>query len=82
MSYKTNKTTKKRIDKLLTKNAQYQAANVCVTNSKTKKEKYEINLRIGTVTVLEISFCPCPACEKKGHCKRFRFMILNFGFEL
>ena len=50
-------------------------------NAGNKKEKYEINLRIGTVTVLEISFCPCPACEKKGHCSRFRFMILNFGFE-
>jgi len=51
-------------------------------NAGNKKEKYEINLRIGTVTVLEISFCPCPACEKKGHCNKFRFMILNFGFEL
>ena len=51
-------------------------------NSGNKKEKYEINLSVGTVTVLEISFCPCPACEKKGHCKGFRFMILNFGFEL
>ena len=51
-------------------------------NAGNKKEKYEINLRVGTVTVLEISFCPCPACEKKGHCKRFRFMILNLGFEL
>jgi len=51
-------------------------------NAGNKKEKYEINLRLGTVTLLEISFCPCPACEKKGHCKRFRFMILNFGFEV
>ena len=51
-------------------------------NAGNKKEKYEINLRIGTVTVLEISFCPCPSCETKGHCNKFRFMILNFGFEL
>ena len=51
-------------------------------NAGNKKEKYEINLRIGTVTVLEISFCPCPNCKTKGHCKKFRFMILNFGFEL
>jgi len=51
-------------------------------NAGNKKEKYEINVRIGTVTVLEISFCPCPKCKTKGHCKRFRFMILNFGFEL
>lgn len=51
-------------------------------NAGNKKEKYEINLRIGTVTVLEISFCPCPSCTTKGHCNKFRFMILNFGFEL
>ena len=51
-------------------------------NAGNKKEKYEINLRIGTVTVLEISFCPCPSCDTKGHCNKFRFMILNFGFEL
>ena len=51
-------------------------------NAGNKKEKYEINLRVGTVTVLEISFCPCPSCETKGHCNKFRFMILNFGFEL
>ena len=51
-------------------------------NAGNKKEKYEINLRLGTVTLFEISFCPCPSCETKGHCKRFRFMILNFGFEL
>ena len=53
-------------------------------NAGNKKEKYEINLRVGTDTVLEISFCPCPACDKKkkNACPRFRFMILNFGFEL
>ena len=51
-------------------------------NAGNKKEKYEINLRIGTVTVLEISFCPCPSCDTKGHCNKFRFMILNFGVEL
>ena len=50
-------------------------------NAGNKKEKYEINLRIGTVTVLEISFCPCPSCDTKGHCNKFRFMIFNFGFE-
>jgi len=41
MSYLTNKKIKKRIDSLLGKNASYQAANVCVTNSKTKRQ--EIN---------------------------------------
>ena len=51
-------------------------------NAGNKKEKYEINLRLGTVTLLEISFCPCLDCKVKGHCKKFRFMILNFGFEV
>ena len=32
MSYKTNKTTKKRIDSFLTKNAEYQAARYCRVN--------------------------------------------------
>ena len=32
-------------------------------NAGNKKEKYEINFRLGTVSVLEISFCPCPACD-------------------
>tara|TARA_R100000458_G_scaffold48260_1_gene47236 strand:+ start:234 stop:440 length:207 start_codon:yes stop_codon:yes gene_type:complete len=48
-----------------------------------KKEKYEINIRIGTMTVLEIMFCPCEVCEnKKNSCARFRFMIFNLGLEL
>ena len=48
-----------------------------------KKEKYEINIRIGTMTVLEIMFCPCEICEnKKNSCARFRFMIFNLGLEL
>lgn len=52
-------------------------------NAGNKKEKYEINFRLGTVSVLEISFCPCLKCDKKKKpCPRFRFMILNFGFEL
>ena len=52
-------------------------------NAGNKKEKYEINFRLGTVSVLEISFCPCLACDKnKKPCPRFRFMLLNFGFEL
>ena len=48
-----------------------------------KKEKYAINFRIGTLTVLEIELCPCKVCDnKKSSCARFRFMILNMGFEL
>jgi len=37
-----------------------------------KKEKYFLELRIGTVTVLEIKV-------EEGN---FRFMILNLGFEV
>lgn len=48
-----------------------------------KKEKYSINVRIGTLTVLELTWCPCEICEnKKASCARFRFMILNLGFEV
>jgi hypothetical protein len=47
-----------------------------------KKEKYEINFRLGTLTLLEIMVCPCATCDKKGTCPRFRFMVLNFGFEI
>jgi hypothetical protein len=47
-----------------------------------KKEVYEINFRLGTWTIFEISFCPCWECKNKGKCARFRFMILNFGFEI
>ena len=43
-----------------------------------KKEKYELNLRIGTMTVLEIRLC---LCETKK-CSAFRLMIFNLGFEL
>jgi hypothetical protein len=48
-----------------------------------KKEKYGINFRIGTLTVLEIMFCPCAMCEnKKTNCAKFRFMLFNLGFEI
>jgi hypothetical protein len=51
--------------------------------SGNKKEKYEINFRLGTWTIFELMFCPCWKCEKTGtSCPRFRFMIFNFGFEI
>ena len=44
-----------------------------------KKEKYKIELRFGTFTLLELKFCVCSTpCD----CPRFRFIFLNFGFEL
>ena len=43
-----------------------------------KKAKYEIALRLGRITVLEMNFCACD----ESKCSRFRFMLLNFGFEI
>jgi hypothetical protein len=40
-------------------------------NAGNKKEKYELNFRLGTLTILEVSFG-----------SKFRFMILNLGFEV
>lgn len=40
--------------------------------SGNKKEKYYLEFRMGKITVLEIK-------AEKG---KFRFMILNFGFEV
>lgn len=53
MSYKTNKTTKKRVDNLLTKNSQYQAANVCVTNSKTKRQEINRHCRVNFINPIK-----------------------------
>jgi len=53
MSYKTNKTTKNRVDKLLMKNAQYQAANVCVTNSKTKRQEINRYCRVNFINPIK-----------------------------
>lgn len=43
-----------------------------------KKNKYSLVLRLGKITVFEINSCPC---DKKD-CRRFRVMLLNFGFEI
>ena len=45
-----------------------------------KKQKYELNFRLGTFTVLEIK--ACLFCEKGCSSKKFRFMICNLGFEM
>tara|TARA_Y100000289_G_scaffold58550_1_gene63879 strand:+ start:53 stop:232 length:180 start_codon:yes stop_codon:yes gene_type:complete len=47
-----------------------------------KKEKYELTFRLGTWTMFELMFCPCAKCDNNGKCPRFRFMLLNFGFEI
>jgi len=43
-----------------------------------KQAKYNVEIRLGRVTVLEIKLCLCD----KNKCSKFRLMILNFGFEL
>ena len=53
MSYKTNKTIKKRVDSLLSKNASYQAANVCVTNSKTKRKEINRYCRVNFINPIK-----------------------------
>ena len=45
-----------------------------------KKEKYEITFRLGRITVLEIK--ACLFCETGCASKRFRVILLNFGFEV
>jgi len=46
-----------------------------------KKNKLDIKLRFGTLTIFELYLC-FNSCEKDCGCKRMRLMILNFGFEL
>ena len=43
-----------------------------------KQAKYNVEVRLGRVTILEIKVC---LCDKKK-CSKFRLMVLNFGFEL
>ena len=45
-----------------------------------KKENYKLTFRLGTFTVLEIKVCL--ACKKDCTSKKFRFMILNLGFQI
>lgn len=46
-----------------------------------KKNKLDMKLRFGTLTIFEFYLC-LNSCEKDSGCKRCRFMILNFGFEI
>jgi hypothetical protein len=49
-------------------------------NTVNKKEKYKIEFRLGTFTVLEIK--ACLFCDENCKAKRFRLMICNLGLEL
>jgi len=42
-----------------------------------KKGKYNIEIRFGRITILEIKLCLC----SEGECSRFRITALNFGIE-
>jgi len=43
-----------------------------------KKNKYSVTIRLGKLTVFELKVCPCT----NDGCSKFRFMILNLGFQL
>ena len=45
-----------------------------------KKEKYEITFRLGRITILEVE--AGLFCEKECTCKKLRYIVLNFGFEI
>ena len=42
-----------------------------------KKAKYNIEIRLGRITVLELNLCLC----SEGECSNFRLMVFNFGLE-
>jgi len=46
--------------------------------SGNKKNKYNITLRLGKITLFELDFCLC----SEEDCRKFRFILLNFGFEI
>lgn len=50
-------------------------------NKRNKKNKFIIQIRLGYLTLLEIDFCG-ERCESTCECRRLRFIILNFGFEI
>ena len=46
-----------------------------------KKEKYYLEFRIGTFTILELKWENKELCKGRTD-KQFRFMLFNLGFEL
>ena len=46
-----------------------------------KKEIYKIEFSLGMLTVFQLRFCFCTPCDT-NKCSKFRFMLLNFGFEI
>ena len=48
--------------------------------SGNKKNKIALQIRFGFFTIFELYFCGVKVCSKD--CKRFRLILLNFGFEI
>jgi hypothetical protein len=48
--------------------------------SGNKKNKYNLTLRAGRLTILEFKLFFIP--KEGGKAMRFRFMLLNFGFDI
>ena len=53
MSYETDPKIREKIDKLLHQNAAYQAQQVCVTNSKTRKKEINRFCRVNFLTPIK-----------------------------
>jgi len=45
-----------------------------------KKQKFEISIRLGKLTVLEVK--ACLVCKEDCASKKFRLIILNLGLEI
>tara|TARA_R100001015_G_C4623676_1_gene181552 strand:+ start:1393 stop:1566 length:174 start_codon:yes stop_codon:yes gene_type:complete len=45
-----------------------------------KKQKFEISIRLGKLTVLEVK--ACLLCKEDCASKKFRLIILNLGLEI
>ena len=47
-----------------------------------KKNKIDLCIRFGWVTILEINICFEKQCETDCKCPKIRLMFLNFGVEI
>ena len=54
--------------------------NLVVVKTGNKKQKYEVNIRLGRLTLLEIK--ACLFCTEECTAKRVRIIVFNFGFEV
>ena len=47
-----------------------------------KKNKIDLCIRFGWLTILEINICFKRQCDKDCKCPKARLMLLNFGVEI